>query len=167
MMRLLTVAALVGAGLLPGCLPDNEPVCTKVVDTAPLGIPPALLERDVAAIDAYLVANSITAVKDPQGIRYVITQPGSGNETPCLESRIRVVYTGRLLATGDVFDSTAVPVDFFLGGLITGWQMAFPKLTRNAKATLYIPSVLGYGSQAVGKIPPNSNLIFEVDLVDF
>ncbi len=150
-----------------GCLPDGEELCTKTVDTAPLGIPPALLARDVADIDAYLAANNITAVKDPQGVRYVVTQPGSSSDTPCLESRVRVIYTGKLLATGDVFDSSATPVEFRLAGLITGWQIAFPKLARGTKATLYIPSVLAYGSQAVGKIPPNSNLIFDVELIDF
>jgi FKBP-type peptidyl-prolyl cis-trans isomerase FkpA len=168
MMRLIFWGCWVSVLLtFSSCLPDNEEVCTKVVDTAPLGIPPALLERDVAAIDSYLAANSITAVKDPQGVRYVVSQPGTNNDTPCLESRVRVIYTGKLLATGDVFDSSTVPVDFPLAGLITGWQIAFPKLTRGSKATLYIPSVLAYGSRAVGKIPPNSNLIFEVELLDF
>lgn len=167
MRRLLIYAALAAIVCLTGCLPDGEDLCTKTLDTAPLGIPPAVLEREVSAIDAYLTANRITAVKDPQGVRYVVTEPGRTSDTPCLESRVRVVYTGKLLATGDVFDSSAAPVEFRLSGLIAGWQIAFPKLARGTKATLYIPSVLAYGAQAVGKIPPNSNLIFEVELIDF
>lgn len=158
------VAILAG---FTGCLPDPEKVCTKTVDTAPLGIPPALLDRDVAAIDLFLTTNKITAVKDPQGVRYTVTEQGSGSDTPCLESRIRVVYTGKLMTTGAIFDAAAAPVEFSLLGLIPGWQIAFPKLTRGSKATLYIPSVLAYGAQAVGKIPANSNLIFEVELIGF
>lgn len=168
MMKQIAWVVVIGlVSGLSGCIPDPETTCTKTVDTAPLGIPPALLERDLAAIDAFLAANKITAVKDPQGIRYVITEPGSGSDTPCLETKVRVLYTGKLLTTGDVFDASAAPVEFPLYVLITGWQIVLPKLPRGAKATVYIPSVLAYGSQAVGKIPANSNLIFDLELIDF
>ena len=53
------------------------------------------------------------------------------------------------------------------GGIIEGWQLAASKLTKGAKATLFIPSTLAYGSKPVGdKIGPNEILIFEIKIVD-
>ena len=54
------------------------------------------LEKDIKAIDAYLITNGIVAVKDSSGLRYVITKAGTG-EKPPLSSLVKVNYKGSLL----------------------------------------------------------------------
>lgn len=132
--------------------------------------PSQQLAKDVAAIDKYLELNNITAVKDPSGLRYVVTVVGAGTP-PVSSSLLKVKYTGRLLSTQVIFDQSANPPVFFttpLSGLIQGWQIAFAILGKGTKATLYIPSGLAYGTASpTAAIPPNSNLMFDVELVDF
>lgn len=125
------------------------------------------LALDTVAIDAYLASKKIVAIKDPSGLRYVITRKGSGTG-PSVENSVKVNYKGMLMTNGEIFDQSASPVEFPLSNLIRGWQVGFPLLSRGAKATLYIPSSLGYGAAGSPPvIPPDSNLIFEVELVDF
>ncbi len=141
-------------GLLIGCNKHNTPV-----------VPPAVqLERDIVIIDDYLAANGINAEKDTTGIRYVIHTLGTG-PSPSLSTCVRVNYTGTLLSDGSQFDANP-SMKFALGGLITGWRIMFPKLPQGSKATLYIPSVYAYGTVSQDKIPANSNLIFEVEVLD-
>lgn len=123
---------------------------------------------DLEAIDQYLAANNLTAVKHPTGLRYLITQTGTGAK-PNFTHTITVRYTGRLLATGAIFDQQVNnPVSFPLRNLIPGWQIAFPLLNRGSTATLFVPSGLGYGPRgSPPAIPANAPLIFDVELVDF
>lgn len=155
-------AGLCMIGLLLGCSQD-------------IAISPAQqLVKDVAAIDKYLAANSITAIKDPSGLRYVITGVGTGG-SPTGANFLKVKYRGTLLTTGAVFDQSAnypaTPTTFFstpLSGLIQGWQIAFANLSKGSVATLYIPSGLAYGTASPSAaIPANSNLVFDVTLIDF
>ena len=79
-----------------------------------------------------------------------------------------VHYRGTL-TDGTVFDSSidrGVPATFGVGQVIAGWTEALKLMKPGDKWMLYIPSRLAYGSQAVGgKIPPSSDLIFEVELL--
>ncbi len=123
------------------------------------------LEADGVAIDGYLAANNISAQTDPSGLRYVITSLGTGAK-PTLDKSIKVKYKGMLLSNGQIFDQANSAVVFKLNNLIQGWKIGFQLMPTGSKATLYIPSGLAYGAQATGSIPPNSNLIFEVELFE-
>ena len=84
---------------------------------------------------------------------------------------MNVHYTG-LLETGFKFDSShdrGKPFSFplGLGRVIKGWDEAIALMSKGEKRTLIIPPELGYGSRSKGKIPSNSTLIFEVELIDF
>ena len=129
--------------------------------------PEEQLEADKQAIRDYLSAHSIQADSTASGMYYLITQPGSGGH-PSLSAEVEVRYTGFLL-DGYIFDQTpgSTTRTFPLGQLITGWQEGIPLLQRGGKGTFFLPSALGYGSGAVGDIPANSVLIFEIELVDF
>jgi FKBP-type peptidyl-prolyl cis-trans isomerase FkpA len=163
--------------LLTACLPKVEMSCTESVPSiAWTSLNQTQLQADMLAIDTYLDALPVpvTAIEDPSGLRYIITTAGTGGVPSCLENNISVKYEGRFLNTGAVFDSSTTPVSFPLGNLILGWQIGFLKLNKGSKATLYIPSGLAYGvtglvNQNTGAviIPPNSNLIFDVELVSF
>jgi FKBP-type peptidyl-prolyl cis-trans isomerase len=147
---LLFVIVLVSAG----CSNPDEPLSFE-----------EQLQKDTEAIDAYLTTNNITALQDPSGLRYVITTQGPGT-TPTLTNSIKVKYKGTLLSNGQIFDQANSAVVFKLSSLITGWKIGFQLLPAGSKATLYIPSGLAYGTGSVGSIPPNSNLIFEVELFE-
>ena len=125
------------------------------------------LEKDIQAIDAYLMTNGIVALKDSSGLRYVITKAGTG-EKPPLSSLVKVNYKGSLLENGKIFDQSRAPLEYQLRGFIQGWQIGFQLLPKGTTATFYIPSSLGYGLNGYPPdIPPNANLVFEVELIDF
>ena len=80
-------------------------------------------------------------------------------------------YIGSL-ENGTKFDSShdrGQPFEFpiGMGRVIKGWDEALSKMKVGEKRTLIIPPELGYGNRPTGKIPPNSTLIFEVELISF
>lgn len=101
------------------------------------------------------------------GLQYKIIKEGTGKQ-PNATSRVTVHYKGQL-TDGKVFDSSydrGEPVEFPLNQVIPGWTEGLQLLKEGGKATLYIPAKLGYGEQGVpGTIPPNSTLIFDVELL--
>lgn len=122
------------------------------------------LKKDTLTLNQYLAERNITATGTPEGVRYVISKLGTG-EKPNLSQQIRFAYKGMLL-DGTVFDESKQPIVYPLSNLIRGWQIAFPNFPVGTRATLYIPSSLGYGPQgSPPTIPANANLIFEVELV--
>ncbi|MBO6622948.1 MAG: FKBP-type peptidyl-prolyl cis-trans isomerase [Balneola sp.] len=123
------------------------------------------LAKDINIIDSYLADSSIVAIEDPTGLRYVINKQGSGF-APSLCNVVTVDYEAILMSDGEVVDRSLTPATFNLSALITGWKIGLPKITTGGVITLYVPSVYAYGSSRVQNIPPNSNLIFEINLLD-
>ena len=119
--------------------------------------------------DSFLTENAKKAgVKTTtSGLQYVVTQEGKG-KAPQADSIVKVHYTGKLV-DGTVFDSSVErgePIEFPLNQVIPGWTEGLQLMKEGGKATLYIPSQLGYGEQGVpGTIPANSTLIFDVELI--
>ncbi len=125
---------------------------------------------DQSAIDQqisqqYIKANNLNAIAEPNGLYYVPVLVGTGGY-PNINSTVQVNYKG-YLTNGTVFDQSTTPVSFPLSQVITGWQEGIPLMQKGGKATLLIPSALGYGNQATGSIPANSVLIFDVQLINF
>ena len=120
---------------------------------------------------AYLEANGIKAQPTESGLVYVCTKKGKGPK-PGYKQMVKVHYTGRLL-DGTVFDSSVErgePIEFQLGvgQVIPGWDEGIALMSKGEKGILYIPSKLAYGPRQAGElITPYSNLIFDVELVDF
>jgi peptidylprolyl isomerase len=89
--------------------------------------------------------------------------------TPVKGSKVSVHYTGTL-ENGKKFDSShdrRQPFSYVheVTGLIQGWNIGVSTMKAGGKRRLIIPSSLGYGSRPVGPIPPNSTLIFEIELL--
>lgn len=122
------------------------------------------LAKDVAAIDAYLTSRGITATKDPSGVRYTVTSVGSGAK-PAPSSRVSVKYTARILNDGTVFD-TSDGILLELDNLIKSWQIVLPLMTKGSVFTIYSPSGLAYGTTGTTSVPANTNLMFDVELLD-
>ena len=103
------------------------------------------------------------------GLRYKITDKGNGNSA-VVGKNVKVHYKGQLI-DGTVFDSSFKrnePIEFTLGigQVIKGWDEGLSLLSEGDKARFIIPSDLAYGEAgAGGVIPPNANLIFDVELV--
>jgi FKBP-type peptidyl-prolyl cis-trans isomerase len=126
------------------------------------------LTKDTVAINTYLNDKGIANVrKDPSGLRYVITTLGTGTK-PTSTSTITFNYVGKFMNTAEtIFDQSTSPATAPLANLIKGFRIAMPLLPAGTKATLYIPSPLGYGlnGDRSGTVPSNANLIFDVELV--
>jgi FKBP-type peptidyl-prolyl cis-trans isomerase len=104
----------------------------------------------------------------PSGLQYRDDAVGDGPEARAGQN-VRVHYTGTLL-DGKKFDSSrdrGQPFSFGLGAgdVIRGWDEGVAGMKVGGRRTLVIPPELGYGSRPVGPIPPNSTLVFDVELL--
>lgn len=120
---------------------------------------------------AFLVANAKKeGVKTTNsGLQYKVIQEGNG-ATPKENSMVTVHYSGKLL-DGTEFDSSYArqqPAQFPVNGVIAGWTEALQLMKAGGKMELYIPSELAYGENPPpgSPIPPNSVLLFTVELLD-
>ena len=128
--------------------------------------PQKQLGIDTNLIKEYLGKNNITAMRHSSGVYYKIINPGTGTTVYNSSTSISVLYTGRTL-NGSVFDASSTsPRPFILGDMIQGWKIGIPLIQKGGKIRLFIPSGYGYGDMDAGKIPANSVLDFEVELVD-
>ncbi len=106
-------------------------------------------------------------VKTQSGLMFQIQEPSNGRITLSGDT-IAVRYTGTLV-DGTVFDTNEgkSPFIFQLGAgkVIAGWDEGVAGMRVGEKRKLIIPPNLGYGSQNLPNIPPNSTLVFEVQLL--
>lgn len=143
------------------CLKDGYDTFTCTAKIPEVNVPAA----EITQIENYLTANSITnAVKHPRGFYYIIENEGTGSR-PTVCTNVAFTYKGQL-TNGTVFDQSTTPVLYPLGQLITGWQIGIPLVKTGGKIRLFLPPSLGYGSNAVGNIPANSVLIFDVTVIE-
>jgi FKBP-type peptidyl-prolyl cis-trans isomerase FkpA/FKBP-type peptidyl-prolyl cis-trans isomerase FklB len=101
------------------------------------------------------------------GLQYEVITEGKGN-SPKATDTVKVHYAGTLL-DGTKFDSSYdrnEPAEFPVGGVIRGWTEALQLMKPGSKYKLAIPSDLAYGPQGRPSIPPNSVLLFEVELLE-
>lgn len=110
-------------------------------------------------------AQRLCAARTPSGLGYTMLRPGAG-EKPAADATVLVNYIGYLAATGAVFDQnmqTPMPV----GAVIPGFSQGLQLLAKGGILRLCIPASMGYGAQGSGPIPANSDLVFQVELLDF
>jgi len=106
------------------------------------------------------------------GVDVVTTKPGDGKTFPKTGQTVVAHYVGRLQSTGAQFDSSRgrqKAFEFVIGRgqVIRGWDEGFAQMSVGQQATLTISPDYAYGQQDVGNglIPPNSTLIFDVELL--
>ena len=102
----------------------------------------------------------------PQGVHYTILKDGSGRQVT-VNDTVTAFYKGSL-TDGSLFDETKdKPATFPLNRLIRGWQIGVPLTKVGGKIRIIIPSHLAYSIRTrSAKIPPNSILVFEIEVVD-
>jgi len=143
----------------------------KVGGTRKLVIPPSLGYGGQAqgSIPANSTLTFIVELLDIPKVKIDDTQVGTGAEAVPGKT-VSVYYTGKL-ENGQVFDSNVgkTPMTFALGGgqMIPGFEQGVTGMKVGGKRVITIPPSLGYGDQGAGNaVPPNSTLIFELELVD-
>ncbi len=129
------------------------------------------LQLEQKTIESYLTQNGLTGIKTADGM-YLITEKEGTGKQPVNGNTVRVNYTGKLL-NGQQFDSSLnpgrEPFEFVIGqgSVIRGWDKGIPYFKEGGKGKLFIPSSLGYGEQGMGsQIPPNSILVFDIELLE-
>ena len=102
------------------------------------------------------------------GLKYQVLKKGAGTVSPKATDTVKVHYHGTLL-DGTVFDSSVErgePISFPLNGVIPGWTEGLQLMKVGDKFKFEIPPRLAYGPNSPSpKIPPNSTLVFEVELL--
>lgn len=119
---------------------------------------------DTELIDNYLMDNEIEALEHESGIRYVVTEEGSG-DSPSASDVVNVKYEGRFFS-GTVFDSNDSGVSFPLDALIPAWKTMIPLMKEGGKMTIYAQSGYCYGTSGNNNILPNESLIFDIELIN-
>jgi len=102
------------------------------------------------------------------GLKYQVLKSGTGTISPKATDTVKVHYQGTLL-NGTVFDSSVQrgePISFPLNGVIAGWTEGLQLMKVGDKFKFEIPANLAYGAASPSPlIPPNSTLVFEVELL--
>ena len=122
-------------------------------------------DTDEQIILDYLEEHQLSATEHESGVYYIITKEGSGGH-PNLTHTVVIDYKG-YLTDGFVFDESLNAIELQMGQVINGFQIAVNLLQPGGKGTFFIPSQLAYGDKQVGDIPPNSVLIFDIELVEY
>ncbi len=164
MRQVVLLCSLLHLSVVAGC---QQPTSSGSPTPAPqASAPPAVVTS----------AASSEIITTPSGLKYQDLVVGTGPR-PLLNQTVRVLYTG-WLENGTKFDSNTSggkpPLEFKIGaekGMIKGFQLGvgggegIEPMRVGGKRRLIIPPQLGYGAQAYSTIPPNSTLIFEVELI--
>lgn len=125
-------------------------------------------EIDKKLIQDYAKDNNLTLESHESGIFFINEKQGTGTKNPKVNSTVTTHYRGIFL-NGDQFDTSygGSPLEFSLGRVIQGWQIAIPLMVVGEKTKFFIPSKLGYGPNGTNGIPKNSVLIFDIELKSF
>lgn len=168
-------ALLLGLVLMfSGCVSDDENA-------------QILFEKDLEKIEKYITQNPISSVKElidgSTGMRIYWTQLSGSKIKPVLGDTVFVNYTGKLLdnfvfdtsiesvaKANNLFDSKRKyePLEFIVGlGMVyPGFEYGVFTIEKGDKASVIFPSLYGSGSRGTSFIPPNSPLLFEIELVN-
>ncbi len=145
----------------------NAPVAFETEKAGLSAKQEAKAKAEKEAMDKTLNETYGSAKTTASGLRYITQVEGTG-KAPVATDQVTVHYTGTLL-NGNKFDSSVdrgQPATFPLNQVIKGWTEGLQLMKEGGKTKFIIPSELGYGAQgAGGVIPPNSWLIFDVELI--
>eukprot|EP00930_Biecheleria_cincta_P075222 TRINITY_DN62392_c0_g1_i1.p1 TRINITY_DN62392_c0_g1~~TRINITY_DN62392_c0_g1_i1.p1 ORF type:complete len:305 (+),score=47.51 TRINITY_DN62392_c0_g1_i1:80-994(+) len=164
-------------------LPEGSEVGTQLMMKE--GMPPVLVVK-VGEEDATLDANhplagkgvsfnvkvvELMEVANSERLLVETVTPGDGKTFPNPGDKLSMHYTGTLASNSAQFDSSrdrGEPFQFQIGvgQVIQGWDKGVMKMSLGERATLRIPSAMGYGARGAGSaIPPNADLVFDVELL--
>ena len=119
---------------------------------------------DDKIITDYLSVNKLTATKTTSGLYYKIDKIGEGKKVNT-SNTIYLKYTGKL-PNDTIFDQNLNGTYLSLKTAINGFREGLSYFNVGGKGQLFIPSKLAYGKNSVGKVPSNSVLFFEIEVIE-
>ena len=125
----------------------------------------ALTKLWLGVVAVALAAAGLAWASMPPSIQLVTVKAGTG-PSPTLEDVVLISYKGTLAKDGKVFDEQQ-QVPNPVAEFVPGFAKALQKMQRGGKYKVFIPAALAYGEKGAGPIPPNADLNFEVELLDF
>jgi peptidylprolyl isomerase len=132
---------------------------------APVATPPVGTEATSSTAPSAATGGVKTTAS---GLKYTVLKSGTGTVSPKATGTVTVHYHGTLL-NGTVFDSSVdrgQPASFPLNAVIPGWTEGLQLMKQGDKFKFEIPGNLAYGANSpTPAIPPNSTLVFEVELL--
>jgi FKBP-type peptidyl-prolyl cis-trans isomerase len=155
--------------ILPAKVSKRKVAYGPIPPNADLKFVVNLIDAKTAPVVKEWDVDSTKLVTTKSGLKYAIVEKGTGDKIKDGDT-VTVDYSGYLL-DGKKFDSSVEreePFTFVVGqrGVIIGWDEGITYLNKGAKARFVIPPDLGYGPRPMGKIPPNSTLVFDVHVLD-
>lgn len=140
--------------------------CSKPTATSTNNNPVATTNKTVTAASAIAASGEMKTTAS--GLKYQVLKQGTGTASPKATDTVNVHYHGTLL-NGTVFDSSVQrgqPISFPLNQVIAGWTEGLQLMKVGDKFKFEIPANLAYGANSPSPaIPPNSPLVFEVELL--
>ena len=122
------------------------------------------LEQGLQFLEENALREEVVALES--GLQYEVLEPAEG-PSPAATDVVTTHYEGRLI-DGTVFDSSyerGEPATFPLDRVIPGWTEGLQLMAQGGKYRLFVPPHLAYGERVAGNIPPNSTLVFDVELL--
>jgi len=107
----------------------------------------------------------LCAAKTASGLGYTVLRPATGAK-PAAADFVLVNYIGYLAATGAVFDQ-GMQAAFQVNGVIPGFSEGLQTVAKTGIVRFCVPAAMGYGAESSGPIPANSDLVFQVELLDY
>lgn len=132
--------------------------------------------REMTEVQAYLKDKNINAQMTKDSVFVAVENPGDASAKADSGLQVTVKYKGILMKTDSIFDTNMdksknhdQPFDIVLGQhmVIPGWESGLKMFGKGGKGKIIVPAFMGYGPQGGGgAIPPNSNLVFDVEILD-
>ncbi len=121
--------------------------------------------ENLKAADNFLASNGKKpGVKTTaSGLQYKVLKQGKGS-IPTASNSVSVNYKGYFVS-GKVFDQSQAPISFGVSEVVPGWTEALQFMPVGSKYRLWLHPKIGYGGRETGPIPPNSLLVFDVELL--
>ena len=123
------------------------------------------IDKELKDMKSYLASKKITAQQTGSGTFVVIQQQGTGASVTDGDT-VAVKYTGRILATDSVFESSTYTFPLGEAAVIQGWDEGVKLFKVGGKGTIYIPGFLAYGANARPPFKAFEALIFDVELTN-
>lgn len=156
-MRQCALTVLIAVLTLVGCEPSAPPKPKVEIPKDAVRLEPGPVDADAPTEFS----------KTESGLKYRILRKSDGPK-PTDDSVVRVHFRGRL-TDGTIFDSsygsTGQSIEFPVKGFIKGWAEGVKMIGEGGMIELEVPPELGYGDKRTGDIPPNSTLLFVVELL--
>lgn len=123
------------------------------------------VDKELKNMESYLASKKITAQQTGSGTFVLIKEQGTGSSVADGDT-VTVKYTGRVLATDSIFQSSTYTFPLGEGSVIQGWDEGIKLFKVGGKGTIYIPGFLAYGANARPPFRAFEALIFDVELTD-